>query len=238
MKKDLGSVLALYPTPLVVVGTMVNGKPNWVLVGHVGIMGHDHIMVSLAKPHYTNQGIRESKALSVNIVDEEMLQKADYVGCVSGSKTDKSQVFEYTIGQNGAPQISEAKLTMECSVEDIYETKGFDNFILTIDHTYAEESILNDAGKINYDVFKPILFEMPGYTYLKTGETAAKCMTLGRENKEKTQVSAKRETETRRSLPNERRSQNEKNSFPCIDTRNGIYPCRLWKQRLHGEQFS
>ena len=29
MKKDLGSVLALYPTPLVVVGTMVNGKPNW-----------------------------------------------------------------------------------------------------------------------------------------------------------------------------------------------------------------
>ena len=94
MKKDLGSVLALYPTPLVVVGTMVNGKPNWVLVGHVGIMGHDHIMVSLAKPHYTNQGIRESKALSVNIVDEEMLQKADYVGCVSGSKTDKSQVFE------------------------------------------------------------------------------------------------------------------------------------------------
>ena len=81
------------------------------------------------------------------------------------------------------PQISEAKLTMECSVEDIYETKGFDNFILTIDHTYAEESILNDAGKINYDVFKPILFEMPGYTYLKTGETAAKCMTLGRENK-------------------------------------------------------
>ena len=48
MKKDLGSVLALYPTPLVVVGAMVNGKPNWVLVGHVGIMGHDHVMVSLA----------------------------------------------------------------------------------------------------------------------------------------------------------------------------------------------
>lgn len=183
MKKDLGSVLALYPTPLVVVGTMVNGKANWVLVGHVGIMGHDHIMVSLAKPHYTNQGIRESKVLSVNIVDEGMLQKADYVGCVSGRKTDKSQVFEYTIGQNGSPQICEAKLTMECSVEDIYETKGFDNFILTIDHTYAEESILNDAGKINYDVFKPILFEMPGYTYLKTGETAARCMTLGKEKK-------------------------------------------------------
>ena len=73
MKKDLGSVLALYPTPLTVVGAVVNGKPNWVLVGHVGIMGHDRIMVSLAKPHYTNQGIYESRKLSVNIVDRTNL---------------------------------------------------------------------------------------------------------------------------------------------------------------------
>ena len=68
-------------------------------------------------------------------------------------------------------------------VEDLYETKGFDNFILKIDHTYAEESILNASGKIDYGSFKPILFEMPGYTYLKTGDTAAKCMTLGKETK-------------------------------------------------------
>ena len=181
MKKDLGNVLALYPTPLTVVGAVVNGKPNWVLVGHVGIMGHDRIMVSLAKSHYTNQGIRDTRVLSVNIVDEAMLPKADYVGCVSGNKTDKSQVFAYSMGQNGAPLIDEAKLSMECTVEDIYETKGFDNFILKIDHTYAGETILYESGKIDYSVFKPILFEMPGYTYLKTGDTAAKCMTLGKE---------------------------------------------------------
>ena len=181
MKKNIGNALALYPTPLVVVGAMVNGKPNWLLVGHLGIMGHDHVMVSLAASHYTNQGIRDTQVLSVNIVDEAMLSKADYVGCVSGGKTDKSEVFGCSIGQNGAPLIDEAKLSMECTVEDIYETKGFDNFILKIDHTYAEESILNEAGKIDYSVFKPILFEMPGYTYLKTGGTAAKCMTLGKE---------------------------------------------------------
>lgn len=183
MKKDLGSVLALYPTPLVVVGTIVDKRPNWVLVGHVGIMGHDHIMVSLAKAHYTNRGIRDTKALSVNVVDEAMLRKADYVGCVSGSKTDKSEVFSYSIGQNSAPLINEAKVSMECTVEDLYETNGFDNFILKIDHTYAEESILNTSGKIDYGSFKPILFEMPGYTYLKTGDTIAKCMTLGKETK-------------------------------------------------------
>ena len=57
MKKNIGKSLALYPTPLDLVGSKVNGKSNYVLEGHVGIIGHDRIMVSLAKPHYTNQGI-------------------------------------------------------------------------------------------------------------------------------------------------------------------------------------
>lgn len=181
MKKNIGSVLGLYPSPLVVVGTMVNGKPNWVLVGHLGIMGHDHIIVSLAKSHFTNQGIKETKLLSVNIVDEALLKKSDYVGCVSGLKVDKSEVFEYFIGEAGAPMITASPLTMECSVEDIYDTKGFDNFILNIENTYVEETVLNEAGKINYHELKPVLFEMPTYEYLKTGDVIAKCMTFGKE---------------------------------------------------------
>ena len=181
MKKNIGSVLGLYPSPLVVVGTMVNGKPNWVLVGHLGIMGHDHIMVSLAKSHFTNQGIKETKLLSVNIVDEALLKKADYVGCVSGAKVDKSEVFEYSTGEAGAPMITASPLTMECSVEDIYDTKGFDNFILKIENTYVEETILNEAGKINYHELKPVLFEMPTYEYLKTGDVIGKCMSFGKD---------------------------------------------------------
>lgn len=47
MQKNIGKSLALYPTPLVVVGTMVNNAPNYVLVGHLGIMGYTHIMFSL-----------------------------------------------------------------------------------------------------------------------------------------------------------------------------------------------
>ena len=58
MKKNIGNAIALYPTPLVVVGAMVNGKPNWALAGDLGIMGHDRIMISLAQAHYTNIGIR------------------------------------------------------------------------------------------------------------------------------------------------------------------------------------
>lgn len=179
MKKDLGSLPVLYPVPVIVVGAMVEEKPTWTLVAHTGIPAHDRIMVSLAKAHYINAGIKNTKAVSVNIVDESWLAKADYVGSVSGAKVDKSEEFGYTIGETGAPMIDEAKVTLECMVEDIYETTAFENFILSISHTFAEENILNDEGtKPDFDKFKPVLFEFPGYTYLKTGETIAKCLTV------------------------------------------------------------
>lgn len=174
--KNLGSVLALYPTPLVVVGAFLEGKPTWTLVGHLGIMGHDHIMVSLAKPHFINAAIIKSNVISVNIVDEALLEKADYVGCVSGNKIDKSEVFDFEIGAQGAPIITSSPLVMECVVEDNYETKGFDNFILTIANTYADEKVLDASGKIDYNKLKPVLFEMPTYQYLKTGDLLGKCM--------------------------------------------------------------
>lgn len=180
MKKNIGKSLALYPTPLVVVGTMVNGKPNYVLVGHVGIIGHDRIMVSLAKPHYTNQGIKETRALTVNIVDEAMLEKADRTGCVSGNKTDKSEMFAYHTEGTGALVIDEAPVVMDCVVDDIYDTEGFESFICKIDGVYAEENVLNEAGKIDYHTLKPVLFEMPTYEYLRTGDVIGKCMNLSK----------------------------------------------------------
>ena len=113
-----------------------------------------------------------------------MLAKADRSGCVSGSKEDKSALFDYTVDEAGVPMINEAPVTMVCSVEDIYKTKGFESFICTIDATYAEERVVNDAGKINYHVLKPVLFEMPTYEYLKTGAVIGKCMSYGKTQKD------------------------------------------------------
>jgi len=181
MKKHIGNTLALYPTPLAVVGAMIKGKPNWALVGHLGIIGHDRVMVSLAKPHYTNQGIKETRALSINLVDDAMLKKADYVGCVSGSTIDKSEVFPYCIAEGGVPIINEAPVVMVCKVDDIYETEGFESFICKITETYAETSVLTSDEKIDYRALKPVLFEMPTYEYLKTGEVIGKCKTFNKE---------------------------------------------------------
>ena len=175
-KKNLGNLLALYPKPMTVVGAEVEGKVNWLVVGHTGVIGHDRILISMSKSHYTNQGIKDSKRLSVNLVSREILPKADYVGSVSGATVDKSEVFAYHIGENGTPVIDASPLTMECEVVDIYETEGFDNFICAIVNTYAAPEVLDNNGKLDYTKLKPVLFEFPTYSYLATGEIIGKCL--------------------------------------------------------------
>lgn len=180
-KINIGNKLALYPMPVTVVGAEVGGKVNWLVVSHVGIIGHDRILVSMSVKHHTNQGIRATRKLSVNIVSRDILPQADYVGRVSGAETDKSAVFAYHTGENGTPVIDDAPLTMECDVVDIYESEGFDNFICSIAHTYASPGVLDGEGKIDYTKLKPVLFEFPTYSYLATGELLGKCRNIGQQ---------------------------------------------------------
>ena len=181
MKKDIGSVIALYPTPTTVVGTVVRGKVNWIAIAHLGIIGMDTLMISSNKMRYTNQGIREHKKLSINMVSEDMLKETDYVGIVSGKNVDKSKVFEYHMGELNVPIIEKSPLTMECEVVDIYDSKNYDNFILKVIHTHVEECYLDENGKIDYNKLKPILFEFPTQRYLKTGEVVGQCWSIGKD---------------------------------------------------------
>ena len=178
MKKNIGSLLGLYPTPVTVIGAMNGEKPTWTLVAHVGIIGHDRVLVSLVASHFINGMIKANQQLSINLVMEEMLPEADVAGSVSGAETDKSALFEYELGNSGMPMIRTSPLTMECTVVDVYETNGFESFICTIDSTYVEEEYLDDAGQPDYNILKPVLFQFPTYEYLRTGEVLGKCLSF------------------------------------------------------------
>ncbi len=177
-KTNIGSKLALYPMPVTVIGTMDGDKPEWLQVDHVGIIGHNRILVSMFGKHHTNPAIKTSKKLSINLVDRNLLSKADYVGSVSGEKVDKSEVFEYHIGEGGTPVIEESPLTMECEVVEMFEMEGFDNFICSISNTYVANSALDEKGCIDYAKLNLVLFEMPTYSYLKMGPIIGKCMKM------------------------------------------------------------
>lgn len=180
-KRNIGSRLAPYPTPVTVVGAMTDDGPNWLLVAHVGVVGHDKVTVSCASQHYTNAWIRKAGVCSINLVDEALLRAADHVGSVSGAKEDKSGAFAWSAAQDGAPIIDASPLSLACSVADVYETEGFDTFVLAIDDTYVDEACLNERGRIDYGKVAPVLFEFPTYSYWRLGDRIGGCLLLDKE---------------------------------------------------------
>ena len=94
MKQNIGQKLALYPTPATVVGTVgEEGKVNWLLVAHIGIVSHSKLLLSIHSSHHSVKAIDAQKRLSINIIDEAFLAVADYTGTVSGAKADKSGIY-------------------------------------------------------------------------------------------------------------------------------------------------
>ena len=182
MKKNIGSKFALYPTPATVVGTVgEDGKVNFLLVAHIGIVSHSKLLVSMHSVHFSNEAVRKTKKLSINLISEDWVAQADYAGTVSGAKADKAKAYEYHMGENGTPVIEKSPLCMECEVIDTYCIDNFENFICEIKNTYIEENLLDANGKIDYNLLKPVLFEMPTYKYLRTGEVIGDCLKLGKE---------------------------------------------------------
>lgn len=62
--------------------------------------------------------------------------------------------------------------------DDIYHTDGFESFICKITAVHAEKSVLHENGKIDYTTLNPVLFEMPAYRDLRTGDVIGNCMKL------------------------------------------------------------
>ncbi|HEY9159521.1 MAG TPA: methyltransferase domain-containing protein [Desulfomonilia bacterium] len=178
MKTRIGSINALYPMPVVLVGALVGGKPNFITVAHVGILNASapHLVsIGLGKVHFTNKGIKENRTFSINIPSEDMMRKVDYAGLVSGKKTDKSNLFDITTGELGtAPMINECPVSMECKVVNIIELPTHDVFIGEITSTYSDESVMKgtriDIGKI-----RPILFDMASRMYYSLGRPIGNC---------------------------------------------------------------
>lgn len=167
--------------PATIVGALDNtGKANFLLVAHLGIVSHSKLLLSMYGKHYTNSLVKATKKVSVALIDESFLAKADYTGTVSGANKDKSHIFEYQLGELGTPVITQSPLVMECEVIDQYDIDGFENFICDVKNTYVDDTLFDSQGKIDYNKLKPVLFEMPTYKYLQTGPILGDCVKLGK----------------------------------------------------------
>ena len=184
--QKIGAVNAMYPSLTVIAGALVNGKPNWITIAHVGIMSHGElqtISLGMNKIHHTNQGIFAQKTFSVNLPSVSMLKETDYLGLVSGARHDKSEFFKVFYGDLGtAPMIAECPVCMECRLERVVDFPNHDVFVGEIVQTWAKPEVLED-GKVHYGRVDPLLFDFQRIRYWSLGQEVGRPWHDGKELK-------------------------------------------------------
>ncbi len=181
MKAEIGVKNCLYPLPTVLVGTLVNGKPNYVTIAHVGIMDLESVSLGMNKRHYTNAGIKAAKTFSINIPSTKMVKVTDFCGLVSGRTQNKADLFKTFYGKlKTAPMIEQCSINMECELVKTVDFPNHDVFIGKIINTFCDETVLTD-GEVDIVKVQPILFVMNNQSYYGIGEKLAKAWSIGKE---------------------------------------------------------
>lgn len=184
-KIKMGAKNLLYPMPAAVVGTLVEGKANFLTIAWCGIVAAKPPMISIcsSKRHYSNQGIRENNTFSVNIPNAAMVEAVDYCGIVSGQKEDKSRLFEVFFGElDTAPMIQECPINLECRVVRIIDDldPSEDIFIGEIVQAYSSSDFLSN-GQPDLQKIEPVLFSTAENQYYTVGKSLGQAWKVGKD---------------------------------------------------------
>jgi len=174
----------VYPMPMVIVGAVVEGKPNFMAAAWVTRVNFKPPMIMVALgDHYTNRGIDATGAFSINVPDVALIEKTDYCGIVSGRKVDKSKLFDVYYGSlPGAPLIRECPLAMACRLNQAVKLPFDTLYIGDIVEVFTEERFLTD-GKPDVKKMNPFTLTMPDNHYWRVGEMAGRAWSDGKKLK-------------------------------------------------------
>ena len=184
MKKDLGTVQAVFPMPVLVIaaydkaGTVQTMNAAW---GQ--ICDYDKIALFLAEDHATTKAILETKAFTVALADRAHMAEADYVGIVSGNKVaDKFARSGFTASKSAhvnAPVIDQLPVAMECELAEVAQTKTLYAIVGTIVNTLADEAVLAENGKVDPAKLDAIAFDQFQNGYYAMGEKVGQAWNAG-----------------------------------------------------------
>jgi flavin reductase (DIM6/NTAB) family NADH-FMN oxidoreductase RutF len=180
-KQQIGNNFFI-PMPVVLVGTKVDGKDNFMTVGWCARANANPPMIlcGIGNHHYTPKGIKETKTFSVNIPSSDLLEKTDYCGLVSGQKADKSQVFDVFYGSlKTAPMIKECPVSLECRLVLTVPLPTNSLYIGEIVGAYADGGVIR-GGTPDFSEIDPLFLTMPDNRYWTLGKVAGDAWSAGK----------------------------------------------------------
>ena len=183
MRKNFGSKAWCYPMPVFIVGTYdENGQPNAMNAAWGGIDYDDQINLCLSAEHKSTINLQKTKAFTVSMGTVEQLVACDYVGITSGNKVeDKFEKAGWHATKSefvNAPVINELPMTIECELVS-YDPEMC-HLVGRIVNVSADESILDDNGKIDPKKLRPITYDPVNHKYIALGEVVGNAFSDGK----------------------------------------------------------
>jgi len=182
MRKNFGVKPWLYPMPVLIIGTYdENGVPNAMNAAWGGIYEEDQVMICLADDHKTTENIKKTGAFTVSFATGATVVACDYVGIVSANDVpDKFERAGFHAQKSefvNAPVIRELPMTVECELLKFNEDGICVGRIVNIS---AEESVLDEKGKIDAKKLDPVIFDGVSYAYWGFGEKVGQAFSDGK----------------------------------------------------------
>ncbi len=184
MKKNLGVLPAVYPMPVLMIGTYdENKKVNVMNAAWGQICDEDKIILFVGEGKKTWLNIKSSKAFTVALADEAHMDVADFFGIASGLRMDDK--FERTgyhavpSDKVNAPIIEEFPLVMECELLEFLHTDHVDGIVGKIVNVKADEAVLNEKGKVDPKKLNAILFDQFQNGYYAIGDKVGSAWNAG-----------------------------------------------------------
>lgn len=182
-KKKFGPSTHLFPKPAILVGAIVDKKPNFMTASWCGIACQKPPIISVAirKSRYTLKGIIQNRTFSINIPCTDIARKVDYCGIYSGKDKDKSRIFKCFYGTlKTAPLIDECRVNFECNVIHSLNLGSHILVLGNIIETHIDKRGLSnekpDAKKID-----PLIYASGAIQYHQIGEAIGKAYHIGKE---------------------------------------------------------
>ena len=172
MRKNFGAKTWLYPMPVLIVGSYdENGTPDAMNAAWGGIYDTNLVMVCLADDHKTTENIKKSGAFTLSFATAGTVVPCDYVGIVSANdEPDKFERAGFHATRSdfvNAPLIDELPMAVECKLLKFNEDGICIGEILNVS---ADESILDEKGRIDAAKLDPILYDSISHAYRRFGE--------------------------------------------------------------------
>ena len=186
-KKEVKLHALVAPTETVIVSAYdKDGKADACTLAFYMVSSHIPPCVTIAinatQRRKTLKSILEQKAFVLSFPSAAQVKEADYLGVESGYNRDKLNAVGLTCSRArtvNAPVINEMLLSLECAVVHTVTVGSHMQITGEVKNILADESILNEAGKVVLEKLQPLIYDEEQVRYLGIGEKTADAFRTG-----------------------------------------------------------